>query len=116
MGSFVPLVKTSEFVERKRKKVDVEGREILITKIEDKYYATDNRCPHLKGDLSLGKIEGTIITCPKHGSQFDLTDGHVERWLKGSGLISAVGKVLRSPRPLNTYNVKIEGDTIMVEI
>ena len=58
----------------------------------------------------------TIVTCPLHGSQFDLRDGQVVRWLKGTGLIAMVGRVLKSPRPLAIYNVKVEGDKILVEI
>jgi 3-phenylpropionate/trans-cinnamate dioxygenase ferredoxin subunit len=68
------------------------------------------------GNLSQGKLEGTVVTCPKHYSQFDLKDGRVVRWLKGSGFISAVGKALKSPRPLKTYNMKVEDDKILIEI
>ena len=42
------------------------------------------------GKLSQGKLEGTAVTCPRHGSQFDLTDGRVVRWLKESGLVYSV--------------------------
>ena len=99
-----------------KKKITVQGLEILIAKVEGKFYAVDNICSHLGGDLSAGKLEGTIVTCPKHGSQFDLRNGKVVRWLKGSGLFSAVGKALKPPKPLNTYNVKVEGDTLLIEI
>ena len=98
------------------KEILAQGREILLARVEDNYYAADNRCPHMSGELSRGKLEGTIVTCPGHGSQFDLSDGRVVRWLKGSGLVSMVGKALKSPRPINTYQVKIEGDVILIEI
>ncbi len=68
------------------------------------------------GDLAAGKLEGTIITCPRHTSQFDITDGHNIRWMKGSGLAAAMGKIIKSPRPVLTYKVKIEGDAILVEV
>jgi len=98
------------------KTVDVEGREILLARLGDKYYAADNHCPHMGGKLSKGKLEGTLVTCPRHGSQFDLTDGHVVRWLKGSGLASRIGKALKSPRPAATYNVRVEDNSILIEI
>ena len=98
------------------KEVLVNGHEILLAKVGDKYYAADNRCPHMGGKLSLGKLEGTVVTCPLHGSQFDLSDGKVVRWLKGSGIISAIGMVLKSPRQLTTYQVNVEGDRILVEV
>ena len=92
------------------------GHEVLLARVADKYYAGGNRCPHMGGKLSQGKLEGTVATCPRHGSQFDLRDGRVVRWLKGSGILSRVGKALKSPRPLATYNVKVEDDRIRIEI
>jgi 3-phenylpropionate/trans-cinnamate dioxygenase ferredoxin subunit len=115
MGDFAEVGKTTEFEDGTMKKLQVQGQEILLVKAGDRYYAASNRCPHLGGDLSAGKLEGTVITCPRHASQFDLKDGKIVRWLKGSGLFSAVGKALKSPSPLKTYNVKIEGDTILLE-
>ena len=98
------------------KEISVDGRKILLARVDDQYYATDNRCPHMGGNLSQGKLEGTLVTCPKHNSQFDLKDDRVVRWLKGSGFVSAVGKALKSPRPLVTYNVKAQDDKIIMEI
>ena len=116
MGEFVEVAKRDELKDGAMKAVDAVGHEILLVRIGDKYYAADNRCPHLGGNLSQGKLEGTVVTCPRHGSQFDLSDGHVVRWLKGSGLVSAVGKLLKPSKPLPIYNVKVEDDRILVEI
>ena len=116
MSNFVELGRLSELEDGAMKKVLVQGHEILLARVSDKYYAADNRCPHLGGNLSQGKLEGTIVTCPRHSSQFDLRDGHVVRWLKGSGLVSIIGKALKSPRPLVTYNIRLEEDKILMEI
>lgn len=99
-----------------KKKVLVGENEILLARVGDKYHAVNSRCPHMGGDLAAGQLKGTVVTCPLHGSQFDVTNGKVVRWLKGSGLFSVVGKVLKSPRPLPTYNVMVEGDTILIEV
>ena len=115
MGILVEVSKTSELKDGTMKAVSVNEREILLAKVGDKYYAADNRCPHMGGKLSQGKLEGTVVTCPLHGSQFDLSDGRVVRWLKGSGVVSAVGRVLKSPKQLATYNVNIKGGKILVE-
>jgi 3-phenylpropionate/trans-cinnamate dioxygenase ferredoxin subunit len=98
------------------KELLINGHNILLARVNDRYYAADSRCPHLGGALAQGTLEGTVITCPRHGSQFDLKDGRVVRWLKGSGLVSAVGKALKSPRPLKTYGVTVQGDKILVDI
>ena len=98
------------------KEVVVQGHEILIARVGDEYYATNNRCTHMGGKLSHGKLEGTVVTCPRHGSQFELKDGRVVRWLKGSGFLSVLGKALKSPRPLSRYNVQVVDDKILVEV
>ena len=116
MGNFREAGKTGEYQDGSKKRVDIEGQEILLARAGDKFYAVSNRCTHLGGRLSKGVLEGKIITCPLHGSQFDVTTGEALRWLKGSGLLAAVMKVIRPPRPLKTYNVKIEGDTIYIEV
>jgi len=116
MGTLTRIANTKDLSEGTMKKYQVQDTEILIARIEGKYYATQNKCPHLGGDLSKGNLEGTIVTCPRHGSQFKVTDGSVIRWLKGSGLISSIGKAIKSPQKLITYNTKIEGQDIIVEI
>lgn len=116
MGKFVEVGKKGDLVNGTMKEVKVEGHDILLARVADKYYAIDNRCPHFGGNLSRGRLEGTVVTCPLHGSQFDLSDGHVVRWLKGSGVFSAIGKALKSPRATASYKVKIEGDKVLIEI
>ena len=116
MSNLVEVGKTSELENGAMKEVLTEGREILLARVGDNYYAADNRCPHMRGKLSRGKLEGAIVTCPLHGSQFDLKNGEVIRWLKGTGLLSRIGKALKSPQPLKTYNVTVTGDIVLVEI
>jgi len=116
MGNFVPVAKTGELKNGAMKQVTVQGHEIIIAQVGSKYYAADNRCLHMGGNLSQGKLEGTVVTCPLHGSQFDLQDGHVVRWLKGSGVLSSMTKAVKGGKQLATYKVKTEGDSIMVEI
>ena len=116
MGDFVPISTTKELEDGAMKEVTVRGSEILLARVDGRYYAVDNRCTHMGGKLSGGKLEGTVVTCPRHGSQFDLRNGQVVRWLRGSGLVSTLGKALKSPKSLAVYNVKIEGDQILVEI
>jgi nitrite reductase/ring-hydroxylating ferredoxin subunit len=98
------------------KDVTVQGRAVLIANVSGKYYAVDGRCPHLGGRLAQGKLEGTVIACPRHGSQFDVTDGHVVRWLKPTGMLSKIGKILKPEKPLTSYKVKIEGGEVLVEV
>jgi len=114
MSKFAEVARIEELKSGTMKKVVVEGREILLARVGDKYYAGDDRCPPMKGDLSQGKLEGTVVTCPVHGSQFDLSTGKVVRWLKG-GLMSKLGSALKMSRALTVYNVKVEDGRVSVE-
>lgn len=116
MGKYIKVGSTGEFSDGSRKKVVVEGQEIMIARFGGSYYAVGSRCTHMGGDLAAGQLNGTVITCPLHGSQFDVRNGQVVRWMKGSGLFAAIGKALKGPRPLPTYKVKAEGDEISVEV
>lgn len=115
MSKFIEVAKTGELRSGTMKMVMAEGREVLLARVGDKYHAVDNRCPHMNGTLSQGKLEGTVVTCPLHGSQFDITNGQVVRWLKG-GLMSKLGSALKTPTTLKVYNVSIEGDKIRIEL
>ena len=89
---------------------------VLLARIGDACYAADAACPHMGGRLAHGHLEGTIVTCPRHGSRFNLRDGHVVRWLKGSGPVPWFFTKLKPPRPLRTYNVKLKRGEVLVAI
>ena len=116
MGTYTEAGKAGDFPEGIPNKVIINGHEILLAQVEGVFYAASNRCPHLKGKLSAGTLEGTIITCPRHFSQFDITDGSVVRWLKGSGLMTSVVKIIRQGKTLVTYPVKVEDETVFIEL
>jgi 3-phenylpropionate/trans-cinnamate dioxygenase ferredoxin component len=116
MTDFVEIGTKDELTDGNMKMATVEGHEILLARVGDDYYSTDNRCPHMGGNLSQGTLEGTIVTCPRHHSQFDLTDGHVIRWTDWTGIKLTLAKIFKSPRPLKTHDVKIDGEKILVQI
>jgi 3-phenylpropionate/trans-cinnamate dioxygenase ferredoxin component len=114
--SIVEILKKDQINDGEMKMADIEGHEIMIAQVGDNYYASDNRCPHMGGNLSMGKLDGTVVTCPRHHSKFDLTDGHVIRWTDWTGIKLSLGKVLKSPRNLKTYDVTLDGDKIMIDL
>jgi 3-phenylpropionate/trans-cinnamate dioxygenase ferredoxin subunit len=113
MSKFTEVAKIEELKSGTMKMVMAEGHEILLARVGDKYYSVNNRCPHMKGNLSQGKLEATVVTCPRHGSQFDISNGQVVRWLRG-GIMSKVGSALKPPKDLVVYNVKVEDGKILV--
>jgi 3-phenylpropionate/trans-cinnamate dioxygenase ferredoxin subunit len=116
MADFIEAGLVNELTEGKMNEVLIQGQNILLALIGGKYYAAQGRCPHMGGILAHGKLEGTVVTCPRHKSKFDLKDGKVLRWMKGTGLMAAIGKILKHPRNLKTYEVKVENGNIFVKI
>ena len=109
MGKFVEAAKEGDVADGGMKEVVAEGQKILLAKVE-------GRCPHMGASLADGKLEGTVVTCPRHGSQFDLSDGHMVRWAQLPGVVSAIGKAFKRPRGLKAFPVKVEAGKVLVEI
>jgi nitrite reductase/ring-hydroxylating ferredoxin subunit/uncharacterized membrane protein len=59
--------------------VEVEGRQVLLHRSGGEIHALDNVCTHAAGLLSRGEVAGCVVTCPLHGSRFDLRTGQVLR-------------------------------------
>ena len=116
MSDWIPVLKVEDIGDGVMKTVSAKGQELLIVQVGNTFFAVDNRCPHRGGNLSQGKLSGTIVTCPLHGSQFDLRNGQVVRWVNLSGPSAAILKVIKPPRPIKTYPVKSDAGQILVEI
>jgi 3-phenylpropionate/trans-cinnamate dioxygenase ferredoxin subunit len=116
MANYIKVGVTGDFTEGIKRKVTAGGEEIMVARVGTNYYAIANKCPHLGGDLSMGTLEGTVITCPRHGSQFDIKDGKNLRWTNWAGPVKALAGIVKSPRPVKTYQIKVDGSDISVEI
>ena len=82
------------------KVVDLAGKKIALFNVGGKFYAIDNECKHRKGPLGEGTLDGTTVTCPWHGWEYDVT----------------TGANLDDPSvKLGCYAVKADGDDILVE-
>jgi len=55
--------------------VVVLGRVLALFNLDGDYFAVDNSCPHRGGPLGEGCLQGTVVTCPWHGWQFDVRTG-----------------------------------------
>jgi 3-phenylpropionate/trans-cinnamate dioxygenase ferredoxin component len=116
MGTYTESLKKKDLPDGEMTVRIFGKRQVLIARIGDAYYAVDSRCTHMGGDLSQGTLAGTIVTCPRHGTQFDLRDGSVVHWTDWPNWISKLGKLIKPERPIKTYPVKLEGDTVLVEM
>jgi len=100
MAGFVKVLTLADVPPGTAKQVEIDGRKIAVVNARGTVYAVDDTCTHENESLSEGPVVGEIIACPKHGSRF-----HVP-----------TGRVLSLPavRPVNTYEVKVEGEDILL--
>lgn len=85
-------------------KYNNNNKKILITKVQDKIYATDGICTHQYADLSTGFLneQEKTVTCPLHLSVFKLDNG--------------IPQNPPAELPLKTYNIKIENNEVYILI
>ena len=57
----------------------INGKEIAIFNLGDRFLAVDNRCPHQGGPLCDGIVAGGAIVCPLHAWKVNLETGTVMR-------------------------------------
>ena len=62
--------------------VKVGGHPVALTRVNGSVQAFVNKCPHLGMALTRGKVEGGAVTCPFHGSKFDICSGKNLDWVK----------------------------------
>jgi len=75
MANFVKVAQTSEIPAGQGKCVEVEGKRIAIFNVDGTYYAIDDVCPHQGGPLNEGELSATVVPCPWHGWEYDITTG-----------------------------------------
>jgi len=99
---FVRATSTKQLGEGKMVGVEVGGNPILVVNLKGKYYAIGNICTHMGCMLSDGALKGENVQCPCHGSVFDVK----------------TGEVIKAPanKPVLAFQVKVEGDQILVNV
>lgn len=103
MAQFESVAKLGDIKDGELAMFEVGGRPVAIANVAGSLYGFDDICTHMGCSLAQGgSLDGTTVTCPCHGSQFDVTSGEVRRW--------------PAVEPLSTYPVRVQGDTIEVEV
>ncbi len=127
---YVEVAKMDDVALGGMKAVRVQGKEIVLCNYDGKIYAVSRRCGHTNAPLEMGTLEGYILTCPLHYSQFDirigeLLSGPVPRDFGDEPLPDGVKRYFDYAGPIldrimtydiETYKVKMEGDSIKVEV
>jgi nitrite reductase/ring-hydroxylating ferredoxin subunit len=118
----ISVAKSSQVKEGELLAVKVENQKVMLTRIDGKVYAVENKCPHLGMPLAKGKVCDRAVTCRWHGASFDLTTGANVKWVDSfvgvplpewSHKVLSVGK---SAQGLKTFNVTEQGDDVAIAI
>ena len=116
----------------KMKHVEVEEKEILLANSDGKVYALCDRCSHMNAPLSMGTLNGKVVTCSMHGARFDVTTGKkvgepmaldpsmfpepisesLQKMFAHSAQIQSKIKTYDQP----TYETRVEGNRVKVRI
>jgi cytochrome P450/nitrite reductase/ring-hydroxylating ferredoxin subunit len=63
--------------ERALRRIEAAGRAVCVARLEGAWIAFDDTCTHEACSLAEGELDGPVIVCPCHGSEFDVRTGDV---------------------------------------
>lgn len=75
MAEFEKVASVSEISPGGRRSIVVDETPALLLRVGDRFYAIEDVCTHDGQPLTNGPLNGTEITCPRHGARFDVTTG-----------------------------------------
>ena len=81
--------------------LELDDIDIAIFNIDGEYFAIQDTCTHDGGCLTGGQVDGSVITCPRHGAQFDIK----------------TGKALTPPayEDLQTFTVQLNNNLVQIK-
>ena len=75
MADYVTVASVDDVPPGSGKVVEAGGRLLALFNVDGAFYVLDNTCLHRGGPVGEGDLEGTVVTCPWHGFQYDVTTG-----------------------------------------
>ncbi len=122
MSQRVFLTTLAGFPARGRGVFNVDGTPVLVVRSGDGFCGVINRCPHMGFPLTNARIEGDILTCPLHNSQFHICSGENHDWVRGlagaamPGWIRGLLVMGRKPAPIRTYRIVVLDGNLFAEV
>ena len=80
--------------------VEVDGRPVVLGRVDGVVYAISGLCPHQRAPLAEGDLDGPILTCPLHNGAVDIT--------------TAQPACLPISSPAQRYAVSVENGMVLV--
>ena len=99
--SFKKVATLNELWSGEKKKLMVDGKNLLLINVENTIYAYEDKCPHKGIALSDGYLEGNVLICRVHHWEYDASTG---RGINPNSVC------------LKTFSVKVENGDILVNI
>ncbi len=126
----VEVAKAGEIAPGGMKCVKAGKREVVVCHAPGgRYYAMARRCGHMNAPLEMGTLDGTIVTCPMHHVQFDVTTGEALNWpipeyiaeplhARWQHYMNHLGYLMQhiGVCDIATFRVETDGESIHVEI
>jgi nitrite reductase/ring-hydroxylating ferredoxin subunit len=81
--------------------VVADGQIFAVYNIDGAFRVIDGICAHAGGPLGKGALNGTIVTCPWHGWQYDVSTGR---------------NCLTASICQQTYPVQVEDGQVVIEL
>jgi len=103
-------------------KTSASGQSVLVAKVGDNYCAIANKCPHLGLPLAKGKFENGVITCPFHGSKFEICGGKNVEWVESfvgipmPGVAKKMMAMGKTPTDVASFVVTQEGEDLFIDV
>jgi len=102
VSGFVRVASLADLPANALMAVDVDGTAVCLAHADGIVYAFQDNCSHKDFPLHSGSLDGTRLECAWHGGTFDLQSGRAVR--------------LPAVKPIRMYDVRIEGDDILVAL
>ena len=100
MAEAIAVARTTAIKVGTTHRVVVEGVAILLCNVNGDLYAIEDVCTHDGAPLDQGDLDGRRITCPRHGSVFDVVTGAV--------------LALPAVRPVRTFAITVTDGSVYI--
>ncbi|MBM2826206.1 MAG: Rieske (2Fe-2S) region [Dehalococcoidia bacterium] len=103
MAEYIKVAQAKDISPGQMTKVEVEGEEIAIANVDGQFFAFSDGCTHALCSLTEdGELDGEVVMCGCHGSEFNVK----------------TGEVVQGPadEPVKSYPVQVDGDDVKVSL
>lgn len=137
MNKYV-VAEVDSFAEREIRAVEANGKNLVLLRLGEEFFALADRCPHGGAKLSGGRVSNTVesdepgdyrvcrqgemLKCPWHGWEYDVRTG--QSWSDPKSTRTRAfaaesidgAELVKGPYVAETISVEVAGNYIVVEL